>query len=106
MALKIYDGLFNTYLVLGLLVSFSACLTAQEWSERPYETEIISAWDSMQDWYPDVRLERDRLGRTFLYGAPTSTGHTEQEAVDRFLEEHAIQIKTVNGRSYGHRIIQ
>ncbi|MEE2890265.1 MAG: dockerin type I domain-containing protein [Planctomycetota bacterium] len=88
--MKIYDGLLNTCLVLGLLVSFSACLTAQEWSERPYETEIISAWDSMQDWYPDVRLERDRLGRTFLYGAPTSTGHTEQEAVDRFLEEHAI----------------
>jgi len=88
--LKINDGLLNSCLVLGLLVSFLAPLSAQEWSERPYETEIISAWDSLHDRYPDVRLERDQLGRTFLYGAPMSRGNTELEAVDRFLEEHAI----------------
>jgi Zn-dependent metalloprotease len=90
MALKINDGLLNSCLVLGLLVSFLAPLSSQEWSERPYETEIISAWDSLHDRYPDVRLERDQLGRTFLYGAPMSRGNTELEAVDRFLEEHAI----------------
>ncbi|MGE4619958.1 MAG: hypothetical protein AAEJ04_09155, partial [Planctomycetota bacterium] len=75
---------------LALLLFLNFPLFGQEWQERPYEMEISSSLDVMQEQHPAVRVERDRLGRTFLYGAPISHGRTDFEAVEKFLEDHAV----------------
>lgn len=80
----------RSLLFVVLMIFFVAPAYSQEWQERPYEAEVVSAWDLLQIRHPDLRFERDRLGRTFLYGAPICYGETQQEAVDRFLDEYAV----------------
>ncbi|MEC9475548.1 MAG: hypothetical protein VX764_00770 [Planctomycetota bacterium] len=76
-------------ILVGVMVFLAAPVAGQDWQERPFEVEISSAWESMQARHPGLRFERDRLGRTFLYGVPFCHGDTEVEAVDRFLDEYA-----------------
>ena len=77
-------------LLVGILVLCVVPVSGQEWQERPYETEISAAVESVLARNPDLRFDTDRMGRSFLYGAPICHGKTHLEAVDRFLEEHAI----------------
>ena len=77
-------------LLVGILVLCVVPVSGQEWQERPYETEISAAVESILARNPDLRFDTDRMGRSFLYGAPICHGKTDLEAVDRFLEEHAI----------------
>jgi len=75
--------------LLILLGSPVSDLVAQEWSDRPYEQEITSALASFSEQYPAVRQHRDRLGRTYLFGAPITRGVSELDAVQLFLQQNA-----------------
>ncbi len=76
---------------LLLLVLFApTVLCAQEWLERPYDREIQSSLEEFRDRHPDVTVFRDLLGRTILYGNTIERGRTHDEAVNRFLAQHAV----------------
>ncbi|MDE0958098.1 MAG: PepSY domain-containing protein [Planctomycetota bacterium] len=76
-------------LVMWWLLSLATNISlAQEWTERPFEEEIEVSIEALITGDPSIRVDRDGLGRTHIYGGVISRGTSEDDAVLNFLEQH------------------
>lgn len=88
---KGYRSLSLWFVLALIFTGFQSLqLDAQDWVERPYAGERDSALEQFMESYPDVSVLKDDLGRIQLYGSRFTSGITDDEAVDVFLERHAV----------------
>ena len=76
-------------LVMWWLLSLATNISlAQEWTERPFEEEIEVSIEALITGDPSIRVDRDGLGRTHIYGGVIRRGTSEDDAVLNFLEQY------------------